>query len=171
MTIVSPLLPTANTFKMHGQKIRFQRYKSSRNSAEILMLCEKKIVIENETYREIRRFNSNGHQTAIITNHPSKLLSTLQIAEAMFSRWNQENYFKYLITEFNLDKHWEYGFEAVNENLLVTNPQRKPLVKEIAKLAKALSRKTRFRLAISLPLSAIAVANTSRFLVLIIQNK
>ncbi|MDI9338360.1 MAG: hypothetical protein QM539_08040 [Alphaproteobacteria bacterium] len=32
------------------------------------------------------------------------------------------------------------NLEPINEKLLVINPQRKPFVKEIAKLAKALNR-------------------------------
>ena len=44
---------------------------------------------------------SRGRQVPVITTHPQMPL--VQVAGAMFSRWSQENFFKYLREQFNLD--------------------------------------------------------------------
>ena len=57
-------------------------------------LAEKPIVLRNGlTVRQIRRRLANGRQVPVITTHPQMPL--VQVAGAMFSRWSQENFFKY----------------------------------------------------------------------------
>ena len=46
------------------------------------------------TVRQIRRRLANGRQVPVITTHPQMPL--VQVAGAMFSRWSQENFFKYM---------------------------------------------------------------------------
>ena len=60
--------------------------------------------------REIRQLGSDGHQTAVIsTDFQSDLV---QIARQMFSRWAQENWFKYMIEHFGLESLMTYQLEA-----------------------------------------------------------
>ncbi len=65
-------------------------------------LAEQPIMLRNGlVVRQIRRRLANGRQVAVITTHPQMPLA--QVAGAMFSRWSQENFFKYLREQFNLD--------------------------------------------------------------------
>ena len=58
-------------------------------------LAEQPIVLRNGlTVRQIRRRLANGRQVPVITTHPQ--MPVEQVAGAMFSRWSQENFFKYL---------------------------------------------------------------------------
>jgi hypothetical protein len=62
----------------------------------------------------------NGHQTPILTSRRD--LPAAQVADRMFDRWKQENFFKYLREEYALDALVEYA--AVPDDPLreVPNP-------------------------------------------------
>ncbi len=77
--------------------------------------------------REIRRLCKNGHQTAILTTRQD--LAAEQIADHMFARWRQENFFKYMQAEFNLDHLSTYATEPADPERLVPNPERRALEK------------------------------------------
>jgi transposase-like protein len=78
--------------------------------------------------REVRRLCDNGHQTSIITTRHD--LSMEEVARRMFFRWNQENYFKYMRTEYGLDHLVSRDVEKADSERLVPNPQKKALQKE-----------------------------------------
>jgi hypothetical protein len=71
--------------------------------------------------REVRVSRDDGRQTAILTNRQD--LSTVMVAYRIFSRWRQENYFKYMDEEFALDALVEYGAEDVSETTDCRNPE------------------------------------------------
>jgi hypothetical protein len=71
--------------------------------------------------REVRVSRDDGRQTAIFTNRQD--LSAVMVAYRIFSRWRQENYFKYMDEEFALDALVEYGAEEVSEATDRRNPQ------------------------------------------------
>ncbi len=96
-----------------------------------MQLCERPIQTDKFCMREIRKLSDDGHQTSIITTHP--LLSLCDIAAQMFSRWSQENFFQYMIYNFDFDKMMQYGTEPLAENLLVVNPQYSRLCYQIKK--------------------------------------
>ncbi len=50
------------------------------------------------------------------------MINTTETAKKMFARWAQENYFKYLIENYDFDKMIQYGYENLDENMLVVNP-------------------------------------------------
>jgi transposase len=79
--------------------------------------------------REIRRRCSNGHQTAILTTRQD--LPAEVIAERMFARWRQENFFKYMQAEFNLDHLSTYATEPADPERMVPNPERRALEKSL----------------------------------------
>ena len=85
-----------------------------------MRICEKRTVLDGVAFREIRRLNEGGHQTSIITNHPG--LSMEMAAGRMFARWSQENFFRYMITDYDFDKMVEYGTEKIDEQKEVVNP-------------------------------------------------
>jgi len=99
------------------QKIDYQELKKNEN----INLCEKEINLNGHGFREIRKLCSDNHQTSIITTN--RVADSVTIARYMFSRWNQENYFKYMIAEFDFDKLLQYGVEQVNPTKVVPNPE------------------------------------------------
>ena len=90
-----------------------------------MLLCEQSIVLDGHTFREVRYLSEGGHQTAIITTHPT--IKVEQIAGQMFSRWSQENFFKYMIADYDFDKMAEFGIEPIDENKSVVNPEYRKL--------------------------------------------
>jgi hypothetical protein len=63
--------------------------------------------------REIRKLTETGHQTAVISTDFQSERG--QIVLQMFSRWSQENYFKYMTEHYNLDRLVEYQTEPLAE--------------------------------------------------------
>jgi len=96
-----------------------------------MQLCERKTTLSGYSFREIRKLSGNGHQTSIITTHPT--LDTQTIAIKMFSRWQQENFFKYMIADYNFDAIIEYGVETIDQQKEVVNPEYRKLTSLIKK--------------------------------------
>jgi transposase len=79
--------------------------------------------------REVRVSRDDGRQTAIFTNRQD--LSAVMVAYRIFSRWRQENYFKYMDEEFALDALVEYGVEDVSETTDCRNPEWLQLTRRV----------------------------------------
>jgi hypothetical protein len=79
--------------------------------------------------REIRCRSANGHQTAILTTRQDLPLEV--IAARMFQRWRQENFFKYMQAEFNIDHLSTYATEPADPQRSVPNPERYRLEKSL----------------------------------------
>jgi len=93
-------------------------------------LAERRVKLSNGLMvREVRRLSEDGHQTAVITTNGS--LSTIQIAHRMFSRWKQENFFRYMRQEFAIDHLSTRATISADPGRAVTNPARKKLEKEL----------------------------------------
>jgi len=106
-----------------------------------MLLCECCVMLgeHKNWYREVRRLTpASGHQTAIITNHPT--LSKEQIAQRMFSRWTQENFFKYLISDYDFDKVVSFGVEEVDLETEVVNPEYRKRTHQIKKQRDKIKR-------------------------------
>ena len=89
--------------------------------------------------REIRLLGCDGHQTAVVsTDFKSDLVP---IARQMFSRWAQENWFKYMIEHFGLESLVTYKLEPVSETTRVVNPAARTLGCQIKSRAAQLSRR------------------------------
>ena len=99
------------------------------NNKTTMLLCEKPVELGGHSFREVRKLSEGGHQTSIITT--DQTLSLDQTAGSMFSRWSQENYFRYMIAEFNFDKMVQYGVETIDENTKVINPAYNKLTQQI----------------------------------------
>jgi hypothetical protein len=80
--------------------------------------------------REVRVLRADGRQTAILTSNKS--LDTVLVPYRQFNRWRQENFFKYMQAEFELDGLLEYGAEEVSPGRDRPNPARRPLERELA---------------------------------------
>lgn len=81
--------------------------------------------------REIRKLNEGGHQTSIITTN--QFISTAVAAGRMFGRWSQENFFRYMIADYDFDKMIEFGVDAVDQNKEVVNPSYRKLSHQLKK--------------------------------------
>jgi hypothetical protein len=86
---------------------------SNGNAAE-MKLAERGIHLSGKIWlREIRKLTESGHQTSILsTDYTSDIVP---IAAAMFSRWSQENFFKYMRERYNLDRLIEYSLNPVSD--------------------------------------------------------
>jgi hypothetical protein len=111
----------------------FKSIETQVNDTKVIMqLCEKPVQLGKDSFREIRKLSTSDHQTSIITTHPT--LDQAIIAPQMFSRWSQENFFKYLIAEFDFDKMVNYGIEIPDQNKVVVNPAYSKLYQQRKKL-------------------------------------
>lgn len=108
------------------------------NTTVAMQLCEMGVELSGKWFREIRKLSGGGYQTSILTTHPKLPLN--HIAEKMFSRWTQENYFKYMNENFDFDRMIQYGVEPVNEKLSIPNPQYNRLSYQIKKEREKKSR-------------------------------
>ncbi len=89
--------------------------------------------------REIRRLSESGHQTSIISTDFTKTPS--ELARAMFARWSQENFFKYMREHYGLDKLVDYALAEIPETTKVINPQYREIDGEARRAISRLSRK------------------------------
>ena len=93
---------------VHGEKVT-------------LHLAERGSLLRNGLWaREIRERTASGHQTSILCTDYGKELT--RIAPAMFARWCQENFFKYMRNNFGLDRLAEYGTAPLPDTTRVVNP-------------------------------------------------
>ena len=102
-------------------------------------LCEKEVELSGVKMREIRRKCDGGHQTSVITTN--RKISTMLIALYMFARWCQENFFRYMRLEYDIDKLIQYGIEQIDIDFKIVNPNHTKLTYEIKKLREKISRR------------------------------
>lgn len=109
-----------------------------------IKLAEKMITLktkdkQNEvSCREIRKLTKSGHQTAVITTN--WMLSIALIGSYMFARWCQENFFKYMIENFDIDGLVSYSKEKISDTKMLVNPQYRDLEYQHKSIAGKLSR-------------------------------
>jgi len=73
--------------------------------------------------REVRKLTDSGHQTSIITT--AYELELTAVSGRMFSRWCQENFFRYMKHHYGLDMLQEYGLTPLSDTEKVVNPDRR----------------------------------------------
>jgi hypothetical protein len=102
-------------------------------------LAERTVKLSNGLeVREIRCLAGDGHQTAVITTHDK--LPLLAVAHRMFSRWRQENFFRYMRHEFALDHLCTNGVEPADPKREVPHPERTRLEKKLRSVRSARTR-------------------------------
>lgn len=89
--------------------------------------------------REIRKLSKKGHQTSIISTDFQGEIQA--VAAGMFARWSQENFFKYMRCNYNLDRVISYSTEPVSETTMVVNPDYRKLDSDIRKNRSLLNRR------------------------------
>jgi hypothetical protein len=120
--------------EFNEQKITLQNGDST-----TLLLAERGTQLSNKHWvREVRKLDEKGHQTAILsTDYRSKIAPQ---AAAMFARWSQENFFKYMREHYGLDRLVEHGTSPLPEATRLVNPAWRALDSQVRKTAAELSR-------------------------------
>lgn len=104
-----------------------------------LRLAERPTRLSNGfAMREVRRLSQAGHQTAVLSS--DYLSSAASIALHMFSRWSQENFFKYMDEHFDLDRLASYATALADETRKVVNPLWRALATQLKSKAAVLGR-------------------------------
>ena len=89
--------------------------------------------------REIRKLNKSSHQTSIIsTDYQRELTGS---AAAMFARWSQENFFKYMRENYSIDSLIDYSLEDIPDTTKVVCPLYREADSDVKKQAARLGRK------------------------------
>jgi hypothetical protein len=102
-------------------------------------LAERGVRLSNDLWvREVRQRSVKGAQSSILSTDYRSDLS--RVAAAMFARWCQENFFKYMRQHYNLDRLVEYGTEAIPETTRVVNPAWRQLESQIRRQNGLLNR-------------------------------
>lgn len=101
------------------------------NNNVTMQICELGTMLNGVWFREIRKRSDSGHQTAVITTHPK--LEVQYIAAKIFSRWTQENYFKYMLENFEFDRMIEYGTEEIDQKRTIVNPEYRKISNQLKK--------------------------------------
>ena len=103
-------------------------------------LAERGTCLSNGLWvRGLRKRTERGHQTAILcTDYRSE---AAPLAMAMFSRWSQENFFKYAREHFALDRLVDYRTEVISDPLRVVNPDYRHLDGKVRSATGKLTRR------------------------------
>ncbi|MHC4270570.1 MAG: putative transposase [Planctomycetota bacterium] len=106
-----------------------------------MKLAERGIYFKKEDIwvREIRKLTDSGHQTALVTTDYYNDVTV--IGGKMFSRWSQENFFKYAMEHYGIDRLISYQMEKMDETVKVINPRYRELESQIRSKNAKLSRK------------------------------
>jgi len=115
-------------------------------TTEKLKLSEREITLKNNdtknpqevTCREIRKLSKSGHQTSIITTNYT--LGIVEIGQYMFARWCQENFFKYMSENFDIDGLVSYAKETISDTKMLVNPEYRQMESELRSLNGKLSK-------------------------------
>lgn len=104
-----------------------------------MLLAEKEVEINQVEIREVRRKTTNGHQTSIVTTN--KKLTIGDVAIYMFSRWSQENFFRYMRQDYAFDKMAQHAIEQIDGDFEVVNPEYNRLDYRLKKIREKISRR------------------------------
>ena len=114
------------SFSLHEEVIEGQRVSYLLNDRQV------KFLKGRLKLRQVTRLCDDGHQTSIITSRQD--LTAAEVAYRMFDRWRQENFFKYLCTEYALDALVDYDVEPADPDRMVPNPRRAEVAAKLGKL-------------------------------------
>ena len=117
----------------------FSAYDIDNEITTVMYLCEKEIVLHGVKMREVRKLTETGHQTSVVTTNFK--ISTVLIALYMFSRWTQENFFRYMRQEYDIDRIIQYGVDELDKSIMVVNREYSNLTQKLKKLREKKSRR------------------------------
>ena len=117
----------------------FSAYNVDNDIETTMYLCEKEVELNGVKMREVRKLTESGHQTSVITT--SYKISTVLIALYMFSRWSQENFFRYMRQEYDIDRIIQYGVDELDKTIMVINQEYTNLTWKLKKLRERKARR------------------------------
>ena len=120
----------------------FAKYAVKMPHGEIIEmeLAERGFLLGDKIWvREIHRKCRSGHQTSVLSTDFQADFT--EIAAHMFSRWSQENFFKYMMENFDIDSLTGYKPYGFNETKNVVNPMYRQLDGKVRSLVGILGRK------------------------------
>jgi len=89
------------------------------------------------TLRQVTRLDEkSGHQTQILSDRED--LASHELADAMFSRWRQENFFRYMRLNYGLDALDSYAKTPDAAERSVPNPEKKRAARAVREAKAAL---------------------------------
>ncbi len=89
--------------------------------------------------REFRKLTESGHQTSILAT--DYRLEPGPVAAAMFARWSQENFFRYMREHYGLDRLADYATEEIPDTTKVVNPEYRRLDGQVRSKRGILNRR------------------------------
>lgn len=104
-----------------------------------IQLAERGTRLDALWVREFRKLSESGHQTPFLSTDYRGAGAFL--APAMFGRWSQENFFRYMRQSFNLDGLVDYGTDRIPETTRVVNPAYRALDGQVRKKRDILNRR------------------------------
>jgi len=106
-----------------------------------IQLAERGVYFQKQKLwvRQIRKLTDSSHQTALVTTDYRS--DAAQVAGAMFSRWSQENFFKYMMEHYGIDRLIDYQVEKMDETVRVVNPRYKEVETQVRSKSAKLSRR------------------------------
>jgi len=120
-----------------------------------LWMAERGVSLSNGHWvREVRHRDEQGYQTAILST--DRMRSMDKVAAALFARWCQENFFRYMIQHYSLDHLIQHGAEELPDTSVVVNPARRTLENRIRSQRTILTREQAALAAASFPAKASA---------------
>jgi len=88
--------------------------------------------------REVRKLTVSGEQISLVSTHGR--LEAGALAVALFARWSQENFFRYMRQNYALDRLVEIGAEEISDTEVAVNPAWQVLNREVRKQHETLKR-------------------------------
>jgi len=88
--------------------------------------------------REVRKLTASGEQISLVSTH--RRLEAGALAAALFARWAQENFFRYMRQNYALDRLVEFGDEEISDTAVAVNPAWQALNREVRKRHEALKK-------------------------------
>jgi len=110
--------------------------------------------------REVRKLSESGEQISLISTH--RRLGAGALAAALFARWAQENFFRYMRQHYALDRIVELGSEEISDAEVTVNPAWRTLNREVRKQHEAL-KKARAQFAAASLTEPVSEAAVTRF--------
>ena len=128
----------------HRDEFSKQEVKFADGEVVEMELAERGTLLGGKIWvREIRKLTNSGHQSALVTT--DFLSDPGSIAGSMFSRWSQENFFRYMMQHFGIDRLLEYKTDPIAETTRVVNPAYRELDGKIrSNNGKLARRKAKF---------------------------
>ena len=124
----------------HWQRRCFKEVVVEVSGRKVTYLLAQRIVrvLKGFRMREVRRLCDDGHQTSVMTTRRD--IPFEEVALRMFSRWQQENFFRYMRHEFALDHLPTTTVEAADPERSVPNPALKEKKRELSAIKGKLTK-------------------------------